>query len=93
MAKKAQAQAGDLSRLEMSFDKPHLINAVLANLTAIWLRLRTASGYISRPAATACRLKAKQVPLAGRVTFSTTFIPACRVDRIWIPKLYKPSSL
>ena len=43
MAKKAQAQAGDLSRLEMSFDKPHLINAVFGefdrNLVAIENRL------------------------------------------------------
>ena len=43
MAKKAQAQAGDLSRLEMSFDKPHLINAVFwefdRNLVTIENRL------------------------------------------------------
>lgn len=43
MAKKAQAQAGDLSRLEMSFDKPHLINAVFGefdrNLVTIENRL------------------------------------------------------
>jgi len=43
MAKKAQAQAGDLSRLEMNFDKPHLINAVFGefdrNLVTIENRL------------------------------------------------------
>lgn len=43
MAKKAQAQAGDLSRLEMSFDKPHVINAVFGefdrNLVTIENRL------------------------------------------------------
>lgn len=43
MAKKAQAQAGDLSRLEISFDKPHLINAVFGefdrNLVTIENRL------------------------------------------------------
>ncbi len=43
MAKKAQAQAGDLSRLEMSFDRPHLINAVFGefdrNLVTIENRL------------------------------------------------------
>ena len=43
MAKKAQAQTGDLSRLEMSFDKPHLINAVFGefdrNLVTIENRL------------------------------------------------------
>ena len=43
MAKKAHAQAGDLSRLEMSFDKPHLINAVFGdfdrNLVTIENRL------------------------------------------------------
>ncbi len=43
MVKKAQAQAGDLSRLEMSFDKPHLINAVFGefdrNLVTIENRL------------------------------------------------------
>jgi len=43
MAKKAQAQAGDLSRLEMSFDKPHLITAVFGefdrNLVTIENRL------------------------------------------------------
>jgi phosphate starvation-inducible PhoH-like protein len=43
MAKKAQAQAGDLSRLEMSFDKPHLINAIFGefdrNLVTIENRL------------------------------------------------------
>lgn len=43
MAKKAQAQAGDLSRLEMSFNKPHLINAVFGefdrNLVTIENRL------------------------------------------------------
>jgi phosphate starvation-inducible protein PhoH and related proteins len=43
MAKKAQAQAGDMSRLEMSFDKPHLINSVFGefdrNLVAIENRL------------------------------------------------------
>ena len=43
MAKKAQAQAGDMSRLEMSFDKPNLINAVFGefdrNLVAIENRL------------------------------------------------------
>jgi phosphate starvation-inducible PhoH-like protein len=43
MAKKAQAQAGDLSRLEMSFDKPHLISAVFGefdrNLVTIENRL------------------------------------------------------
>ena len=43
MANKAQAQAGDLSRLEMSFDKPHLINAVFGefdrNLVTIENRL------------------------------------------------------
>jgi phosphate starvation-inducible PhoH-like protein len=43
MAKKAQAQAGDLSRLEMSFDKPHIINAVFGefdrNLVTIENRL------------------------------------------------------
>ena len=43
MAKKAQAQAGDLSRLEMSFDKPHLIKAVFGefdrNLVTIENRL------------------------------------------------------
>lgn len=43
MAKRAQAQAGDLSRLEMSFDKPHLINSVFGefdrNLVTIENRL------------------------------------------------------
>ncbi|MGB5076730.1 MAG: phosphate starvation-inducible protein PhoH, partial [Sphingorhabdus sp.] len=43
MAKRAQAQAGDMSRLEMSFDKPHLINSVFGefdrNLVAIENRL------------------------------------------------------
>ncbi len=43
MSKKAQAQAGDLSRLDMSFEKPHLINAVFGefdrNLVAIENRL------------------------------------------------------
>ena len=43
MAKKAKAQAGDLSRLEMSFDKPHVINAVFGefdrNLVTIENRL------------------------------------------------------
>ena len=43
MAKRAQAQAGDMSRLEMSFDKPHLINAVFGefdrNLVTIENRL------------------------------------------------------
>ena len=43
MAKKAQAQAGDMSRLEMSFDKPHLINMVFGefdrNLVTIENRL------------------------------------------------------
>lgn len=43
MAKRAQAQAGDMSRLEMSFDRPHLINAVFGefdrNLVAIENRL------------------------------------------------------
>jgi len=43
MAKKAQAKACDLSRLEMSFDKPHLINAVFGefdrNLVTIENRL------------------------------------------------------
>ncbi len=43
MAKKAQAQAGDMSRLEMSFDKPHLINSVFGefdrNLVTIENRL------------------------------------------------------
>jgi phosphate starvation-inducible protein PhoH and related proteins len=43
MAKRAQAQPGDMSRLEMSFDKPHLINLVFGefdrNLVAIENRL------------------------------------------------------
>lgn len=43
MAKKAQAQAGDMSRLEMSFDKPNLITNVFGefdrNLVAIENRL------------------------------------------------------
>ncbi len=43
MSKKTQAQAGDLSRLEMSFDKPHLINGIFGefdrNLVAIENRL------------------------------------------------------
>jgi phosphate starvation-inducible protein PhoH and related proteins len=43
MAKKAQAQAGDLSRLEIIFDKPHLINSVFGefdrNLVTIENRL------------------------------------------------------
>lgn len=43
MAKRAQAQAGDMSRLEMSFDKPHLINSVFGefdrNLVTIENRL------------------------------------------------------
>lgn len=43
MSKKAQAQAGDLSRLEMSFDKPNLITTVFGefdrNLVAIENRL------------------------------------------------------
>jgi phosphate starvation-inducible protein PhoH and related proteins len=43
MAKRAQAQAGDMSRLEMSFDKPHLINLVFGefdrNLVTIENRL------------------------------------------------------
>jgi phosphate starvation-inducible protein PhoH and related proteins len=43
MSKKAQAQAGDMSRLEMSFDKPHLINTVFGefdrNLVTIENRL------------------------------------------------------
>ncbi len=43
MSKKAQAQAGDMSRLEMQFDKPHLINTVFGefdrNLVTIENRL------------------------------------------------------
>ncbi len=43
MAKKAQAKAGDMSRLEMTFDKPHLINSIFGefdrNLVAIENRL------------------------------------------------------
>jgi phosphate starvation-inducible protein PhoH and related proteins len=43
MSKKSQAQVGDISRLDMSFDKPHLINAVFGefdrNLVAIENRL------------------------------------------------------
>jgi phosphate starvation-inducible protein PhoH and related proteins len=43
MAKKAQAQAGDMSRLEITFDRPHLINTVFGefdrNLVAIENRL------------------------------------------------------
>lgn len=43
MAKKAQAQAGDMSRLEMQFDKPHLIHTVFGefdrNLVTIENRL------------------------------------------------------
>ena len=43
MAKRAQAQAGDMSRLEMQFDKPHLINSVFGefdrNLVTIENRL------------------------------------------------------
>jgi phosphate starvation-inducible protein PhoH and related proteins len=43
MSKKSQAQAGDLSRLEISFDKPHLINSIFGefdrNLVAIENRL------------------------------------------------------
>jgi phosphate starvation-inducible protein PhoH and related proteins len=43
MSKKSQAQAGDLSRLDMSFDKPHLINSIFGefdrNLVAIENRL------------------------------------------------------
>ncbi len=43
MSKKAQAVAGDLSRLEMSFDKPHLIHSVFGefdrNLVTIENRL------------------------------------------------------
>ncbi len=48
MAKKTQAQAGDTSRIELSFDKPHLINSIFGefdrNLVAIENRL---SVYIS----------------------------------------------
>jgi phosphate starvation-inducible protein PhoH and related proteins len=43
MSKKAQAQAGDMSRLEITFDKPHLINTVFGefdrNLVTIENRL------------------------------------------------------
>ncbi len=43
MSKKTQAQAGDMSRLEMSFDKPHLINSIFGefdrNLVTIENRL------------------------------------------------------
>jgi phosphate starvation-inducible PhoH-like protein len=43
MAKKAQAQMGDMSRLEITFDRPHLINTVFGefdrNLVAIENRL------------------------------------------------------
>jgi phosphate starvation-inducible protein PhoH and related proteins len=43
MAKRAQAQAGDMARLEMSFDKPHMINAIFGefdrNLVTIENRL------------------------------------------------------
>jgi phosphate starvation-inducible protein PhoH and related proteins len=43
MSKKAQAQAGDMSRLEMQFDKPHLIHTVFGefdrNLVTIENRL------------------------------------------------------
>jgi phosphate starvation-inducible protein PhoH and related proteins len=43
MSKKAQAQAGDMSRLEMTFDKPHLIHTVFGefdrNLVTIENRL------------------------------------------------------
>jgi phosphate starvation-inducible protein PhoH and related proteins len=43
MSKKSQAQAGDLSRLDISFDKPHLINSIFGefdrNLVAIENRL------------------------------------------------------
>ncbi len=43
MAKRAQAQAGDMSRLEMSFDKPHLITTIFGefdrNLVALENRL------------------------------------------------------
>lgn len=43
MAKKAQAQMGDMSRLEITFDRPHLINSVFGefdrNLVAIENRL------------------------------------------------------
>jgi phosphate starvation-inducible PhoH-like protein len=43
MAKKAQAQVGDMSRLEITFDRPHLINTVFGefdrNLVAIENRL------------------------------------------------------
>ena len=48
MAKRAQAQAGDMSRLEMSFDKPHLITTIFGefdrNLVALENRLAV---YIS----------------------------------------------
>ncbi|CAN1495370.1 PhoH Phosphate starvation-inducible protein PhoH, predicted ATPase [Sphingomonadaceae bacterium] len=43
MAKKAQAQPGDMSRLEITFDRPHLINTIFGefdrNLVAIENRL------------------------------------------------------
>jgi phosphate starvation-inducible PhoH-like protein len=43
MVKRAQAQAGDMSRLEMSFDKPNMINAIFGefdrNLVTIENRL------------------------------------------------------
>jgi phosphate starvation-inducible PhoH-like protein len=43
MSKKAQAQAGDMSRLEMQFDKPHLITNIFGefdrNLVTIENRL------------------------------------------------------
>ena len=48
MSKKAQAQAGDMSRLEMSFDKPHLINTVFGEFDRHLVILENRLGvYIS----------------------------------------------
>jgi phosphate starvation-inducible protein PhoH and related proteins len=48
MAKRAQAQAGDMSRLEMSFDKPHLINSIFGEFDRNLVTLENRLGvYIS----------------------------------------------
>lgn len=48
MAKRAQAQAGDMSRLEMSFDKPHLITTIFGEFDRNLVTLENRLGvYIS----------------------------------------------
>ncbi|MEE9433400.1 MAG: PhoH family protein [Sphingorhabdus sp.] len=48
MAKKAQAKAGDMSRLEMTFDKPHIINSVFGEFDRNLVTIENQLGiYIS----------------------------------------------